>query len=103
VIAAHYLRPVARDVHGHVQRLGPAVLATWDPASDKFEQFGWGVTPELAIRVGRRAGDFELEWDDRRAFLDDLVARGITGVADVREAIGRYRSDAAPPAALRIR
>jgi hypothetical protein len=95
VVAAHYLRPVARDVHGHVQRLGPAVLATWDPASDTFEAFGWGVTPELAMRVGRRAGDFEIERDTRRAFLDDLVARGVTGVESVREAIGRYRSSSA--------
>jgi hypothetical protein len=91
VVAAHYLRPVARDVHGHIQRLGPAVLATWDPASDTFEAFGWGVTPELAMRVGRRAGDFELERETRRAFLDDLVAKRITDVDSVREAIGRYR------------
>jgi hypothetical protein len=94
-VAAHYLRPVARDVHGHVQRLGPAVLATWDPATDTFEAFGWGVTPELAMRVGLRAGDFELECETRRGFLDDLVARGITGVESVREAISRYRSSAA--------
>jgi hypothetical protein len=95
VVAAHYLRPVARDGHGHVQRLGPAVLATWDATTDRFEQFGWGVTPELALRVGRRAGDFERERDDRRAFLDDLVARGVIEVADVRAAIHRYRSESA--------
>lgn len=95
VVAAHYLRPVARDVHGHVQRLGPAVLATWDPATDRFEQFGWGVTPELALRVGRRAGDFELERDHRRAFLDDLVARGVIGVSEVRAGIDRYRAESA--------
>lgn len=91
VVAAHYLRPVARDVHGHVQRLGPAVLATWDPAPDRFEQFAWGVTPELALRVGRRAGDFEIEWEARRAFLEYLVERRMTGVDAVREAIARYR------------
>ena len=93
VVAAHYLRPVARDAHGHVQRLGPAVLATWDAATDRFEQFGWGVTPELALRVGRRAGDFELEWADRRSLLDDLVARGVVEVAEVRASIDRYRSE----------
>ena len=43
VVAAHYLRPTARDEHGHVQRLGPAVLATWDPVSDRFEHFGWAI------------------------------------------------------------
>ena len=55
VVAAHYVRPLARDEHGHTQRLGPAVLATWDADEDAFEHFGWGVTPELARRVGRRA------------------------------------------------
>jgi len=66
VVAAHYLRPVARDMHGHVQRLGPAVLATWDGAARRFEHFGWGVTPELALRSSHRAGDFEIEQDRRR-------------------------------------
>src|SRR5262245_57986276 len=70
VIAAHYLRPVARDMHGHVQKLGPAVLATWDARDGRFEHFGWGVTPELALRTGRHAGDFELEVDRRREALE---------------------------------
>jgi hypothetical protein len=95
VVAAHFLRPVARDVHGHVQRLGPAVLATWDPASDGFEHFGWGVTPELAMRIGRRAGDFELEWAARRTFLAGLVSRGITNVEAARDELRRYRGGAA--------
>ena len=76
VVAAHYVRPTARDEHGHVQRLGPAVLATWDPASDRFEHFGWGVTPELALRVGRKAGDFEVEIDRRRDYLAGLARPG---------------------------
>ena len=46
VVAAHYVRPVARDVHGHLQRLGPAVLATWDPTTDAIR----------ALRLGRDAG-----------------------------------------------
>ena len=78
VVAAHYVRPVARDLHGHLQRLGPAVLATWEPATDTFEHFGWGVTPELARRIGRHAGDFEIETDRRREHLDRLVATGVT-------------------------
>lgn len=91
VTAAHYLRPTARDEHGHVQRLGPAVLAIWDPASDRFEGFGWGITPELALRVGRRAGDFELEVDRRRAFLAGLVEAGTIDTADVRSAIDGFQ------------
>ena len=74
VVAAHYLRPVARDMHGHVQKLGPAVLATWDEGAARFEHFGWGVTPELAIRTGRHAGDFEIELDRRREALERGVA-----------------------------
>lgn len=95
VAAAHYVRPVARDLHGHLQRLGPAVLAIWDPQRDAFEQFGWGVIPELAIRVGRRAGDFELEASARQRFLDGLVAGGVTDVSAVRDALAGYRATAA--------
>ena len=90
VTAAHYLRPVSRDAHGHLQRLGPAVLATWDPQNDRLEQFGWGVIPELAMRVGRKAGDFELEADARRAFLDGLAASGEVDPQRVRKAIADY-------------
>jgi len=74
VVAAHYLRPVARDMHGHVQKLGPAVLATWDTRAGQFEHFGWGVTPELAIRTGRHAGDFEIELERRREALERSAA-----------------------------
>lgn len=99
VAAAHYVRPVVRDAHGHLQRLGPAVLATWNPKRDAFEHFGWGVIPELAIRVGRRAGDFELEAEARRAFLDGLVAAGEIEVSAVRTAVARYRASAATASA----
>lgn len=92
VVAAHYVRPTSRDEHGHVQRLGPAVLATWDPARDQFEHFGWGVTPELALRVGRKAGDFELEVDRRRDYLAGLAEAGIDDVDAVRAAIDGYRN-----------
>ncbi len=90
VAAAHYVRPVARDAHGHLQRLGPAVLATWDPATDRFEHFGWGVLPELAARVGRRPGDHEIETDRRRAWLEDLARAGTVGRDEVRRAIEAY-------------
>jgi hypothetical protein len=91
VVAAHYVRPVARDVHGHLQRLGPAVLATWDAADDAFEHFGWGVTPELARRVGRRAGDFEVEVDRRREHLGGLVATDVTEPQRALVALRTYR------------
>jgi hypothetical protein len=61
VLAAHYVRPVARDQHGHVQRLPPAVLATWNMATESFDHFAWGVLPELADRIGRRPVELERE------------------------------------------
>jgi hypothetical protein len=67
------------------------VLATWDPAVDAFEHFGWGVTPELAVRIGRRAGDFEIEVDRRRDYLAGLVAGGVTMPEAARAAIRDYR------------
>jgi hypothetical protein len=90
VTAAHYVRPLARDEHGHVQRLGPAVLTTWDAATDTHEHFGWGILPELARRLGQSAGDLEIEIDRRRALLDDLAARPST--TDVRAAIDADRA-----------
>ena len=94
VVAAHYARPVVRDVHGHVQRLAPAVLAAWDERTDEVEHFGWGIIPELAGRTGRRAGDFELEQSSRAAYLRGLAEAGVTGVDEVRTAIDGYRATA---------
>jgi hypothetical protein len=98
LVAAHWVRPVARDQHGHVQRLGPAVLATWDPEEDAFEHFAWGVIPELAERIGRKPGDFEIEHGRRRDYLAGLADAGVTGVDEVRTAIDGYRAATAVPA-----
>jgi archaeal flagellar protein FlaI len=98
VTAAHYVRPLARDQHGHVQRLGPAVLATHDERRDIFEHFAWGVVPELALRTGYRAGDFEAEQERRRDYLAGLAAGGVVEPAGVRTALTGYRH-AAPAAA----
>jgi hypothetical protein len=92
VTAAHYVRPVVRDAGGHVQRLGPAVLATRDPATDSLDHFWWGILPELAERSGRRAGDFEAEQSLRAAYLAGLVESGMTGWEDVATAIAGYRA-----------
>jgi len=92
VVAAHYVRPVARDGHGHVQRPGPAVLATWDERDDAFEHFAWGVIPELAERTDRKAGDFEAELERRRDYLAGLAAAGVDDIDHVRTAIEGYRT-----------
>jgi hypothetical protein len=92
--AVHYLRPLARDVHGHPQRLPPAVLATWDAGTGRFEHFAWGVATELAARVGRKVGDFELERERRSVALAALAAGsdGLTGSGG-RYGRGRLESD----------
>jgi hypothetical protein len=41
--AAHYVQPVSVDPHGHVQRLPPAVLATWSESRQAWDHFAWGV------------------------------------------------------------
>lgn len=91
VMAAHYVRPTARDEHGHVQRLGPAVLATWDAARDRFEHFGWGITPELASRIGWKAGDLESEIERRRDRLAGLADAGVVDVEGLLAAIDAER------------
>ncbi len=87
VVAAHYARPVGRDEHGHVQRLPPAVLAVRDDRTDRLEQFAWGVMAELAIRLGRRAGDLEREQAERARVLAGLARADVLDVASVRSAI----------------
>ncbi len=75
VVAAHYVRPVARDVHGHLQRLGPAVLATWARRPIRSSTSA-GASPRSWPLVSVAAGDFEIEVDRRRELLDRLAATG---------------------------
>jgi hypothetical protein len=91
VVAAHYARPVGRDEHGHVQRLPPAVLAARDEAGDRLDHFAWGVMPELAIRLGRKAGDLERDQAERAALLARLTAEGAIDLDTVRAAIDEAR------------
>ena len=71
LVAAHYLRPVVLDAGGHPRRLPPAVLATWDPAADAWDDYAWGIATDLAERVRMRLGDLEAERDRRAAALTD--------------------------------
>ena len=91
VTAAHYVRPLARDAHGHAQELPPAVLATWDARLGRYEHFAWGVLPEIAARLGRRVGDLEADLHHRRDDLGGLAQAGLTSLAEVRRLIAGYR------------
>jgi hypothetical protein len=91
VTAAHYVRPLARDAHGHSQRLDPAVLATWDERLERYEHFAWGVMPEIAARLGRRAGDLEADLHHRRDDLAGLAKAGVTALDEVQRLIAGYR------------
>jgi hypothetical protein len=92
VTAAHLLRPPLRDGHGHLQRQGPAVLATWDPALRRFEHFAWAVLPELAALIDRRAGDLEADINARTDLLAGLVAHRIDDAGAVRLAVEAART-----------
>ena len=89
--AAHYVRPLARDAHGHAQRLDPAVLATWDERLGRYEHFAWGVLPEIAARLGRRAGDLEADLHHRRDDLAGLAKAGVTRLDEVRRLVAGYQ------------
>ena len=91
VTAAHYVRPLARDAHGHSQRLDPAVLATWDERLERYEHFAWGVLPEVAARLGRRSGDLEADLHHRRDDLAGLAKAGVTALDEVQKLIAGYR------------
>lgn len=91
VTAAHYVRPLARDAHGHSQRLDPAVLAVWDARLERYEHFAWGVLPEIAARLGRRTGDLEADLHHRRDDLAGLAKAGVTDLDEVRRLIAGYR------------
>lgn len=98
VVAAHYARPVGRDEHGHTQRLPPAVIASRSTPDAELDHFEWGVMPELAIRLGRKAGDLEREQAERARLLAGLVDAGTIDVDSVRAAIRDARRVAAPHA-----
>jgi hypothetical protein len=91
VVAAHYVRPLARDAHGHSQRLDPAVLATWDDRLGRYEHFAWGVIPEVAARLGRRTGDLDADLHHRRDDLVGLVKAGVTKLDEVQRLMAGYQ------------
>lgn len=94
VSAAHLLRPPLRDGHGHLQRQGPAVLATWDPGPRRFEHFSWAVMAELALLIDRKAGDLESEIAARTDLIAGLCDHRIEDPGAVRLAIEAARTAA---------
>lgn len=90
---AHYLRPLVRDAGGHERRQRPAILATWEPGGDRWEDFAWGIGPDLAERCRMRAGDFEVERARRAALVSDLVARGDLDAGALEAAARRPAAD----------
>lgn len=92
VISAHYARPVGRDEHGHTQRLPPAIVAHRDATADRLDHFAWGVMPELAIRLRRKAGDVEREQAERSAILGRLAGAGAIDLETIRAAIAAHRA-----------
>lgn len=87
VRAAHYVRPLEQDPEGHLQRRSPALLAAWDAERDRLDDYAWGITTELAGRVGREPVAFERARAERSRLLDDLARQGIVSSTAVASAI----------------
>jgi hypothetical protein len=87
VAVAHYVRPLEQDPQGHVQRRPPALLAAWDAEGDRFDDYAWGITAELAGRAGRDPAAFERARAERASLLEELAAAGTLGRAAVAQAI----------------
>lgn len=90
VVAAHYLRPTERDGQGHVQRRAPAVLAAWDAATNAWEHYAWGITPELADRIDRSQADIEQRQLDRAGFLTAVARSETLGAEAWATVVRRY-------------
>jgi hypothetical protein len=93
VAAAHLLRPPLRDAAGHVRPQGPGVLAARMGQEERLEHFAWGVVPELAAGMGRKAGDVEAEIDARAATISGLAGAAAPDDAAVGLALRTW----APP------
>jgi hypothetical protein len=98
VVAAHYARPVGRDEHGHTQRLPPAILAHREFSNDRLDHFEWGLMPELAIRLDRKAGDLERDQRERSAILAHLADEGALDLETFLTTVAAYRSTTRPDA-----
>jgi hypothetical protein len=96
IVAAHLVRPPMRDAGGHVQRPGPAVLATWDERAGRWDHFAWGIAPELAAMAGLKTGDVEPELARRTEYLAALAETDIVDAASVRSALHGYHHGAGP-------
>jgi hypothetical protein len=90
VASAHLLRPPLRDGAGHIRSQGPAVLAARIADEDRLEHFAWGILPELAIELGKKAGDVETELDQRATFLQGLAAASPGDPVAVRNALHHW-------------
>jgi len=90
VSAAHLLRPPLRDGAGHVRPQGPAVLVA-RLGDGRLEHFAWGVMPELASGMDRKAGDVEADIAERASFLAGLTATAPGDPTAVRNALRAWR------------
>jgi len=74
IARAHYVRPIERDVAGHLQRRPPALLSARDDNTDRLDHFFWAINDELATRVEMDAADFERAHAHRARLLHELTA-----------------------------
>ncbi len=90
IVAAHYVRPLEQDGHGHLQRRPPALLAAWDRDADRLDDYAWGISAELGSRIGMAAPAFELARAERAELLVGLAAAGARTPEAVAGAIAAH-------------
>ncbi len=89
LVRAHYVRPVERDVAGHLQRRPPALLSALDETTFRLDHFFWAITDELATRVVTDAHEFDVAHRRRTRLLSDLVSARVFDGSELRRHIER--------------
>ena len=89
LMRAHYVRPIERDVAGHLQRRPPALLSALDEGTSRLDHFFWAITDELATRVAIEAHEFDAAHRRRTRLLNELVAARVFDGRELRRHIER--------------
>ena len=93
VVAAHYVRPTARDEHGHVQRLGPGRPRDVGRRTATASSTSAGASPRSSpCASAARPATSSSRSIAAAPYLTDLAATGVVDVDDVRAAIADYRT-----------
>lgn len=87
---------VHRLVAGPAGRVTPVPLVDWDGERDTHAHDDDAELETLCLRRGGSADALRAEIARREAYLGDLIARGVTGIPAVRDAMAEFRGEKPP-------